>query len=150
MSVTDTDATERVEPEPDVAEDPSLSPVVDHSAVSLHSPVPRVVAHHAPAPETIDHAERAPRGVKLAKISKTGDRVFRSLATTSGLAKRVPRSAGATRAIPGSEAERGVGATRRSPEEIRSMLAQHSAGRQRARTQEPVPSGGPDEREAHD
>ena len=86
MSVTDTDATERVEPEPLAAQDPSLSPVVDHSAVSLHSPVPRVVAHHAPAPETIDHAERAPRGVKLAKISKTGDRVFRSLATTSGLA----------------------------------------------------------------
>jgi hypothetical protein len=67
MSVTDTDATERVQPEPDAAaEDPSLSPVVDHSAVSLHSPVPKVVAHRAPAPETVDRTERAPRGVKLA------------------------------------------------------------------------------------
>jgi phosphate transport system permease protein len=90
MSVTDTDATERVEPELAAAEDPSLSPVVDHSPVSLHSPVPKVPvsegrAHRAPARETTDHAERAPRGVKLAKISKTGDRIFRSLATTSGL-----------------------------------------------------------------
>ena len=67
--------------------------------------------------------------------------------TTSGLAKRVPRSAGATRAIPGSETERGVAATRRSPEEIRSMLSQHTAGRQRARVQESVPAGPSDERE---
>ena len=90
MSVTDTDATERVEPELAAAEDPSLSPVVDHSPVSLHSPVPKVRvsegrAHRVPVRETTDHAERAPRGVKLAKISKTGDRIFRSLATTSGL-----------------------------------------------------------------
>jgi phosphate transport system permease protein len=90
MSVTDTDATERVEPELAAAEDPSLSPVVDHSPVSLHSPVPKVPvsegrAHRAPVRETTDHAERAPRGIKLAKISKTGDRIFRSLATTSGL-----------------------------------------------------------------
>ncbi len=66
--------------------------------------------------------------------------------TTSGLAKRVPRAA-ANRAIPGSEAERGVAGTRRSPEEIRRMLAQHNAGRQRARTQEPVNAGVSDERE---
>ena len=86
MSVTDTNATERVEPEHAAVQDPSVSPVVDHSHVALHSPVPKVT-HHAPAPSTdgqVDH--RAPRGVKLAKISKTGDRVFRALASTSGLA----------------------------------------------------------------
>lgn len=70
--------------------------------------------------------------------------------TSAGLAKRVPRSAGATRAIPGSETERGVAATRRSPEEIRSMLSQHTAGRQRARVQESVPAGPSDEREPHE
>src|SRR5512133_291986 len=86
MSVTDTDATERVEPEPAAAQDPSLSPVVDHGAVTTHSPVPRVVARQAPTPSTDGQVERGARGVKLAKISKTGDRVFRSLATTSGLA----------------------------------------------------------------
>ena len=83
MAVTDTDATERVEPEPSL-EDPSISPVHHET---MHSPVPRV-AHHVPAPPAINHAERVearPRGVKLAKISRTGDRVFRSLATTSGL-----------------------------------------------------------------
>jgi nicotinate-nucleotide--dimethylbenzimidazole phosphoribosyltransferase len=73
-----------------------------------------------------------------------------AVTTSSGLAKRVPRAAGATRAIPGSETERGVAATRRSPEEIRKMLAQHSAGRQRARVQESVPAGAPDERETHE
>jgi phosphate transport system permease protein len=86
MSVTDTDATERVEPEPAAAQDPSLSPVVDHGAVTTHSPVPRVVARRAPTPSTDGQVERGARGVKRAKISKTGDRVFRSLATTSGLA----------------------------------------------------------------
>jgi hypothetical protein len=67
--------------------------------------------------------------------------------TSAGLAKRVPRSAGANRPIPGSEAERGVAGSRRSPEEIRRMLAQHNAGRQRARTQEPVNAGVSEERE---
>jgi phosphate transport system permease protein len=86
MAVTDTDSTQRVEPEPAAAQDPSLSPVVDHSAVTMHSPVPKVVAQRPSAPPTIDRVERAPRGVRLAKISKTGDRVFRALASTSGLA----------------------------------------------------------------
>jgi phosphate transport system permease protein len=88
--VTDTSATERVEPEPPMpsiaaAQDPSVSPVVDHSSVALHSPVPKV-AHHAPAPATNGQVDRAPHGIKLAKISKTGDRMFRALASTSGLA----------------------------------------------------------------
>jgi phosphate transport system permease protein len=85
MSVTDTDATERVEPEPATAQDPSLSPVVDHGAVTMHSPVPRVVAHRAPAPSSDGQVERGARGVKLAKISKTGDRAFRTMAITSGV-----------------------------------------------------------------
>ena len=41
MAVTDTDATERVEPEPLAAQDPSLSPVVDHGAVTTTPPFPR-------------------------------------------------------------------------------------------------------------
>jgi phosphate transport system permease protein len=82
MAVTDTDATERVEPEPAI-EDPSISPVHHETR---HSPVPTVVPYRAPRPDTIDRVGRAPRGVKLAKISKTGDRVFRAMASTSGLA----------------------------------------------------------------
>jgi phosphate transport system permease protein len=85
MAVTDTDATQRVEPEPDAAKDPSLSPVHDGSG-HLHSPVP-AVAHHAPqlAPESREATvERPSRGVKLAKISRTGDRVFRALTGSSG------------------------------------------------------------------
>ena len=82
--MTDTGAAERVEHEPAAAEDPALSPVVDHSPVALHSPVPRV-AQHAPAPSRDGQLDRGTSGVKLAKISKTGDRVFGGLASTSGL-----------------------------------------------------------------
>jgi signal transduction histidine kinase len=93
-------------------------------------PIPGAAARaEAPAPPAAPSAPEAP------------------VTTSSGLAKRVPRAAGGTRAIPGSEVERGVSGSRRSPEEIRKMLAQHSAGRQRARVQEPVPAGAPEERE---
>jgi phosphate transport system permease protein len=85
MAVTDTDATQRVEPEPDAARDPSLSPVHDGSG-HLHSPVPAVAHHvHPPAPEPREAAiERPGRGVKLARISRTGDLVFRGLTGGSG------------------------------------------------------------------
>ena len=86
MAVTDTDATERVEPEPAAAQDPSVSPAVGHSGAHAlprpHGRPPRRRRRRRP----IDQVDRAPRGVKLAKISQTGDRVFRALATTSGLA----------------------------------------------------------------
>ena len=61
MAVTDTDATERVEPEPAAAQDPSLSPAEGH-VEHMHSPVPTVVHHRAPAPAKIDQVDRAPRG----------------------------------------------------------------------------------------
>ncbi len=65
--------------------------------------------------------------------------------TATGLAKRTPRgTSGAQRSIPGADGERGVNATKRSPEEIRAMLSRHSEGRQRARSQEPVPAGAPE------
>ncbi len=86
MAISDTDATERAEPEPAAARDPSLSPAEGH-VEHMHSPVPTVLHHHhEPAPAPIDQVDQAPRGVKLAKISQTGDRVFRALATTAGLA----------------------------------------------------------------
>lgn len=109
------------------------APVLDTPPPPAPAPAAAPAAPPAPsAPASPAPAEPAPK-------------------TATGLAKRVPRSAGASRAIPGSEVERGVSATRRSPEEIRNMLSQHSAGRQRARVQEqPVPSGAPDEREPHE
>ena len=108
-------------------------PAAAPEALPVAEPVPDPVAEAAPAAAAPAPEAPAP-----------------PVTTPSGLKKRVPRSAGATRAIPGSETERGVAATRRSPEEIRSMLAQHSAGRQRARVQEPVPAGASDERETHE
>lgn len=66
--------------------------------------------------------------------------------TSSGLAKRTPRAAGATRNIPGADGERGVGATRRSPEEVRNLLSGFRAGQQRARTEDPVPVGTAEEK----
>jgi len=76
--------------------------------------------------------------------------------TTAGLAKRVPRPAGGSRNIPGADVERGVAASKRSPDEVRSLLSSYNAGRNRARTEEPVPAGSNDvahlneEREGND
>ncbi|MCU1497165.1 MAG: hypothetical protein JWM47_1118, partial [Acidimicrobiales bacterium] len=73
--------------------------------------------------------------------------------TGAGLTRRVPRQGpggGSARAIPGSDAERGVGATRRSPDEVRSLLSSYRDGQQRARSEEPVSAGISDERENHE
>ena len=68
--------------------------------------------------------------------------------TDSGLTKRSPRQAGDSgRAIPGADAERGVSATRRSPDEVRSLLSRYRDGQQRARAEESVPAGPPEEKE---
>jgi phosphate transport system permease protein len=89
MAIRETDANERVEPEPAAAWDPSLSPAEGHvEHTHTHTPIPRVGhQHHVPAPAPIDQVDKKqPRGVKLAKISQTGDRVFRTMASTAGLA----------------------------------------------------------------
>ena len=55
--------------------------------------------------------------------------------------------------MPGSDAERGAGATRRSPEEVRNLLSGFRAGQARARTEEPVSAGAsdaPDEESEND
>jgi signal transduction histidine kinase len=113
-------------------------------------------AHAGPTPPSVmppsAHVAATPPAAPAPGAPAAGDAAAAAapaeVTTTSGLTKRVPRKAGATRAIPGSEVERGVGATRRSPEEVRRMLASHSAGRQRARTTEPVPAGASDEKES--
>lgn len=67
--------------------------------------------------------------------------------TDTGLAKRKPRTSGADRAIPGADGERGVSATRRSPEEVRNLLSRYRDGQQRAKVTEPVPAGPAEETE---
>ena len=68
--------------------------------------------------------------------------------TDSGLTKRSPRQAGDSgRAIPGADAERVVSATRRSPDEVRSLLSRYRDGQQRARAEESVPADPPEEKE---
>jgi phosphate transport system permease protein len=80
MSVTDRDATGVVEPEPEAAGDPAVSPVTEDGA-QVHSPVPAVRRHAEPRPASATvRAEPTGRGVRLARISRTGDRVFRGLA----------------------------------------------------------------------
>ena len=70
--------------------------------------------------------------------------------TTAGLAKRTPRGVGSTRAIPGADGERGVGATKRSPDEVRNLLSGFRAGQQRARTEDPVAAGSPEDKEPNE
>jgi signal transduction histidine kinase len=100
----------------------------------------------APAPEPVPvaaapvaaHAPEAP-------VAPAGEAT-----TTSGLKRRAPRESGAgARAIPGADGERGVSATRRSPDEVRNLLSGFRAGQQRARTEEPAPTG-PDEKEPNE
>jgi signal transduction histidine kinase len=120
----------RCEPTPTVVMEPGPEPKPVEGAPA--EPVP--VAAAAP-PQDEQVAPEPPPAAVSSLPTRTG----------AGLAKRTPRAAGG-RAIPGAEVERNVGATRRSPEEIRAMLASHSAGRQRAQS-EPVPAGAPDERQ---
>lgn len=70
--------------------------------------------------------------------------------TTAGLTKRVPRQAGVSRAIPGADAERGVSATRRSPDEVRNLLSRYRDGQQRARAEESATADPSEERETHE
>ncbi len=55
-------------------------------------------------------------------------------AAPGGLTKRVPRSAGGERAVPGGESTRAATTTRRSPDEVRSMLSNYRSGMQRGRS----------------
>ena len=84
MTDTETDATQRVKPDPDAAEDPHRSPVVDHGGVTTHSPIP-TVKPHGPPNRAVPAERTTGRGVRLATISQTGDRVFRGMAGGSGM-----------------------------------------------------------------
>jgi len=128
---------------------PPLAP--RRPAAPKTTPPPSIVVPPIPgrSPEP-DAGVAEPEPVAPATPAEQPAPALGSVTTSSGLAKRVPRSAGGVRAIPGSEAPRGVSGSRRSPEEIRKMLAQHSAGRQRARNEEPVSAGVPEDREPNE
>lgn len=119
--------------EPEAAPEPPAAP----SAPPPTAPAP-------PAPEP------APEPQAPAAAVATAPEAPAPVKTASGLAKRTPRAAGATRAIPGADGERGVSATRRSPDEVRNLLSGFRAGQQRARTEDPVAAGIPEEKEPND
>lgn len=66
---------------------------------------------------------------------------------SGGLTKRVPRKAGGERAIPGGESNRAATTTRRSPEEVRSMLSNYRSGMQRGKSGD-SPKQSPEDTEA--
>ena len=67
-------------------------------------------------------------------------------ATASGLVRRTPRKT-SDRVIPGSDASRAAGASRRSPEDVRNLLSGFRAGQARARTAGPADVGSSDPKE---
>jgi hypothetical protein len=75
--------------------------------------------------------------------------VAEPVTTGAGLARRTPREGAGARAIPGADKERGVAATRRSPEEVRNLLSGFRAGQARARTQESS-DGSTDDKDANE
>jgi len=116
-----------------------VPPLARRTAPAAPAPAP---APAAPAPATPTPTVSVP-----ASAAPSAEEPQR---TTAGLAKRTPRAAGATRAIPGSDAERGASATRRSPDEVRNLLSRYRDGQQRARTEEPVPAGAAHERDTNE
>jgi phosphate transport system permease protein len=92
MSATETGPARlgdaRPSPNPAAQDDPAVSPVVDHGAVSTSPPVPVTRARPATAsaqPSEPRPAEPGTRGVRLAKIGRTGDRIFAGLTGGSGV-----------------------------------------------------------------
>ncbi len=64
--------------------------------------------------------------------------------TAAGLVRRVPRRAGATRAVPGGDGGRGGATTStRSPDEVRSMLSRFHSGRQAGQASPSGPASSP-------
>jgi hypothetical protein len=139
--------------EPEVEATPPPAPVPVPAAASVASP-PRLFGTQAEpaAPAAPAAPPLARRGsptsppaspdAPVARPAPAASEPAEVVRTTAGLAKRTPRPAGGGgRAIPGADVERGAGATRRSPDEVRNLLSRYRDGQQRARTEEPVTAG---------
>ncbi|MBI2709569.1 MAG: sensor histidine kinase [Actinobacteria bacterium] len=96
----------------------------------------------APAPTAT--AAPAPRLFSGAAAEAEAPANVVSERTSTGLAKRAPRSGSTGRKLPGADTDRtsGAGATQRSPEEIRNMLSRFKTGQQQAKVGEAA-DGGP-------
>jgi hypothetical protein len=107
---------------------PAVAPGGPASPVS--TPVPVEGGPSAPAGGT--HLFRSPAPDGAGRPAAPGPDGVEL--TSAGLVKRVPRRAGAQRAVPGSDGGARGGATTstRSPEEVRSMLSRFHSGKQRA------------------
>ncbi|HEY4378237.1 MAG TPA: hypothetical protein VGM93_13815, partial [Acidimicrobiales bacterium] len=112
----------------------------DVPAVRLFGGGPDVVAADASAPSAGPAAPTAGAPAPPAARSEEPQ------VTAAGLVRRQPRAA-TERPVPGGEEERGAGASRRSPDEVRSLLSSYRAGSARGRSEDSVPAGSVDERE---
>ena len=128
---------------PEPAEAPTSVPTPETPA---KAPDPVPVAKVEPAAPASTPAPVEPPAATI-----TADAPAPEQSTTgTGLTKRTPRKAGATRAIPGADGERGVAATKRSPDEVRNLLSGFRAGQQRARTEDQAPSDLQDDKESNE
>ena len=104
------------------------TPLARRSAASAAPAAPAAPVAAAPQKLTV----RTPAGQEEVTV----DASAMDDSSTNGLTKRVPRRAGATRAVPGGDSERAATKNRRSPEEVRSMLSRYRTGIERGRTDE--------------
>jgi hypothetical protein len=107
-------------------------------ATPLAAPVP--AAGNGSTPAAAPVTAEAPTGPR-----SNGSTAAAPEVTSSGLVKRVPRRAGADRAVPGSDGpSRGpsTGSTR-SPDEVRAMLSRFHSGKQAGKSPNAASAGVP-------
>jgi signal transduction histidine kinase len=119
---------------------PEPAPEAPAAAAPVEAPAEPAVTAPTPMPTRT----RAPIPAAAAPAP-----VAEPVTTGAGLARRTPREGAGARAIPGADKERGVAATRRSPEEVRNLLSGFRAGQARARTQESS-DGSTDDKDANE
>lgn len=113
--------------------EPTSTPPAANKPLATRKPADSRPPAREAAPAQARASEPATSNGTAAEAPEDGPKL------ASGLTKRVPRAAGAKRAVPGGEGERSTTQNRRSPEEVRSMLSRFQSGVQRGRGDDAEP-----------
>ena len=125
--------------EPPKAERPAKAPPSAPNGAALAADARAAETRRPKAPARAERTTRSvpPKSPEMAPASAESNgattKAVTSTVSANGLTKRVPRSAGGQRAVPGGDGERSATQNRRSPDEVRSMLSRYRSGIQKGR-----------------